>query len=179
MADFTYNLDPVDHITVGTVGPPGQRVFYMQARRDRQLLTLLAEKEQIRALSEAIDHLLEELTEKNPLLSTTDDMLITNMSLEEPIEPMFRVAQMGLGYDNDRDMIVLVVQGASGEEEGDTILARFSANRSQIRTLGLHAQKVVASGRPVCRGCGRPVNPEGNFCPERNGHGPCWGKFDP
>ncbi len=192
MAEFTYNFDTVTRITAGAVGEPGQRVFYIQARRGTRLLSLLAEKEQVRALSDAIEHLLDELAEKNPLLSTSDDMLVTDMSLEEPIEPEFRVAQMGLGYDADRDMVILVIQGqdenASEAEEsqespqspepeseakqGNGLLARLSATRPQMRALSVHATRVVAAGRPICGNCGRPMDLSGHFCPERNGHGP-------
>jgi len=172
MAEFTYDLEAVQRITAGAVGPPGNRVFYVQARRGNRVISLLAEKEQVRALAEAIAQLLDDLAEKNPGLSTTDDILVTNMSLEEPLEPEFRIGQMGLGYDNDRDMVVLVIQGMTEETSEDTATARFSATRMQMRALSVHAAHVVAAGRPICGNCGRPIDPSGHFCPQRNGHGP-------
>lgn len=172
MAEFTYDLEAVQRITAGAVGQPGQRVFYVQARRGNRLISLLAEKEQIRALADAVAQLLDDLAERNPGLSTSDDILVTNMSLEEPLEPEFRVGQMGLGYDNERDMVVLVIQGATEEEGQDPSTARFSATRMQMRALSSHAARVVAAGRPICGNCGRPIDPSGHFCPQRNGHGP-------
>jgi uncharacterized repeat protein (TIGR03847 family) len=172
MAEFTYDLEAVQRITAGAVGQPGNRVFYVQARRGNRMISLLAEKEQVRALAEAITQLLDDLAEKNPGLSTTDDILVTNMSLEEPLEPEFRIGQMGLGYDNERDMVVLVIQGMTEETSEDTATARFSATRMQMRALSVHAAHVVAAGRPICGNCGRPIDPSGHFCPQRNGHGP-------
>lgn len=172
MAEFTYDLEAVQRITAGAVGQPGNRVFYVQARRGNRMISLLAEKEQVRALAEAIAQLLDDLAEKNPGLSTTDDILVTNMSLEEPLEPEFRIGQMGLGYDNERDMVVLVIQGMAEETSDDTATARFSATRMQMRALSVHAAHVVAAGRPICGNCGRPIDPSGHFCPQRNGHGP-------
>jgi uncharacterized repeat protein (TIGR03847 family) len=173
MSEFTFDLDAVQRLTAGAVGPKGQRVFYVQARRGNRLISLLAEKEQVRALAEAIDRLLENLAEKNPSLSTSDDMLIADMSLEQPLEPEFRAGQMGLGYDAERDLVVLVIQGIADNEESDEPLtARFSATRLQMRALSAHAAAVVASGRPICGNCGRPIDPSGHFCPQRNGHGP-------
>lgn len=172
MAEFNYNLDSVQRITAGAVGPPGQRVFYVQARRGTQVLSLLAEKEQVRALADAVERLLDELAEKNPLLSTSDDLLVMDMSLEEPLEPEFRIAQMGLGYDAERDLVVLVVQGAPDIEGENGVLARLVASRPQMRALSTHAARVVAAGRPICGNCGRPMDAAGHFCPERNGHGP-------
>lgn len=172
MSEFTYDLDAVTRITAGAVGPRGQRVFYVQARRSSRLISLVAEKEQVRALADAIARLLDSLAEKNPRLATSDDMLVTDMSLEEPLEPEFRVAQMGLGYDAERDLVVLLVQGMLESEEGDAPSARFSASRPQMRALSVHAFQVVAAGRPICGNCGRPIDAAGHFCPQRNGHGP-------
>jgi uncharacterized repeat protein (TIGR03847 family) len=166
---FTYDLDPVTRITTNAVGQPGQRVFYLQARRGREVVSLLAEKEQVRALAQAIEKLMEELSEKNPLLSTSDDMLlVSDMSLEEPIEPQFRIAQMGIGYDAERDMIILIVQGVRDEEGSDAPTARFGASRQQMRALSAHASSVVARGRRICGNCGRPIDPSGHFCPQMN-----------
>ncbi len=173
MSEFTFDLDSVQRLTVGAVGPRGQRVFYVQARRGSRLISLIAEKEQIRALAEAISRLLDGLAEKNPRLATSDDLLITDMSLEAPLEPAFRVGQMGLGYDAERDVVVLLIQGAGEDAEGEaTQTARLSASRPQMRALASQASHVVAAGRPICGNCGRPIDPAGHFCPQRNGHGP-------
>lgn len=173
MAEFHIDLEAVQRLTAGAVGPRGQRVFYVQVRRGNRLITLLAEKEQVRALAEAVSRLLDSLAEKNPRLTTSDDMLITDMSLEEPIEPEFRIGQMGLGYDAERDMVILLVQSLADEDD-EPLRARFSASRPQMRALSSHAAQVVAAGRPICGNCGRPIDPSGHFCPQRNGHGPIY-----
>ncbi len=172
MAEFTFDLEAVQRITAGAVGNPGQRVFYVQARRGNRLISLLAEKEQIRALADAVSQFLDDLAEKNPGLSTADDILVTNMGLEEPLEPEFRIGQMGLGYDHQRDMVILVIQSMVDEPDETPVTARFSATRMQMRALSVHAAQVVAAGRPICGNCGRPIDPGGHFCPQRNGHGP-------
>jgi len=169
MPEFTYDLDPVTRITAHAVGEPGRRVFYLQARRDRDLVSLIAEKEQISALSQAVNQLLEDLTEKNPLLSSADDLVLaSDMSLEEPLEPKFRIAQMGIGYDAERDMIILVMQGVQEDEGEAAPTARFSATRQQMRAVSEHAAQVVAQGRKICGNCGRPIDPTGHFCPQMN-----------
>ncbi|NNJ10773.1 DUF3090 family protein [Chloroflexales bacterium ZM16-3] len=173
MSEFNIDLEAVQRLTAGSVGPRGQRVFYVQVRRGNRLITLIAEKEQVRALADAVARLLDSLAEKNPRLTTSDDMLITDMSLEEPIEPEFRIGQMGLGYDTERDMVILLVQSAA-EDGDDPLRARFSASRPQMRALSSHAAQVVAAGRPICGNCGRPIDPSGHFCPQRNGHGPIY-----
>ncbi|WP_129626358.1 DUF3090 family protein [Candidatus Oscillochloris fontis] len=171
MSDFHIDLDAVQRLTTGAVGPRGQRFFYMQIRRGSRLITMLAEKEQVRALADAVARLLDNLAEKNPRLITADDMLITDMSLEEPLEPEFRIGQMGLGYDTERDMVILLLQSVAEEDE-EPLRARIAASRPQMRALSSHAAQVVAAGRPICGNCGRPIDPSGHFCPQRNGHGP-------
>jgi uncharacterized repeat protein (TIGR03847 family) len=54
------NLDvnPVSVVTVGTVGEPGQRVFYLQARHGLTTVTIETEKEQVRALALGIHNFL-------------------------------------------------------------------------------------------------------------------------
>lgn len=167
MDEFTYDLDQVTRITASAIGKPGERVFYLQARRGREIISLIAEKEQVRALAQHVDQFLEELTEKNPLLSSPDDfMLISDMSLEEPLESRFRIAQMGLKHDAERDLIILIIQGL--DEEGETPTARFSASREQMKALSQHALQVVSKGRKICGNCARPIDPEGHFCPRMN-----------
>jgi uncharacterized repeat protein (TIGR03847 family) len=148
-------LNPVDFITVGTIGPKGQRIFHLQGGKDKQLVSLVIEKEQAWALSEAIREMLEDLDERHPDVEQVDavDLSKLDMELREPIEPVFRVAQMGLGYDEDRDMVVLVAQElVATEEEIDPNLAdpgivRMWCSRDQMRTLSAYTLEVVQAGR--------------------------------
>ena len=172
MAEFNYDLDPVDRITVGAVGQPGQRTFYLQARSRRELLSLVLEKEQVGALGTALEQLLENLAEKNPLLSTTEDLIaVSNMDLEEPVEEGFRIGQLGLGYDEGRDLLVIIAQEAGSGEEGEELeTARFTFSRDQGRAMAHHGAELMARGRPRCPQCGEPMNPEGHLCVKKNGH---------
>jgi uncharacterized repeat protein (TIGR03847 family) len=168
MAKFTYDLDPVTRITANAVGEPGRRVFWLQARRGRELVSLIAEKEQIRALAEAIDRVIEDVTTQDPLLTASDDLLLaSDMSLEMPLDARFRIAQMGIGYDSERDMVVLILQGTR-DADGQTPTARFAATRQQMRALSEHAAAVISRGRRICGNCGRPIDAAGHFCPQRN-----------
>lgn len=165
-------LNPVYRITADAVGEPGSRTFYVQARKSATLVTLLVEKEQVRALAEAARQMLEELKAKYP--NGANYMQIQmDMSLEEPLTPDFRVGQMGLGYDEDHDLIVIVARELAPEDVGEdeVSVARFFCSRAQIDALHQHALDVVARGRPVCPLCGRPIDKEGaHFCPRSNGH---------
>ena len=172
MAGEVIEMHPVSRITIDAVGPPGQRVFLLQAGQGSQIVTLKLEKEQAQVLAHSIDQLLEEVSERFPRqISKMEEPLASELMLREPVEPLFAVGQMGLGYDEAEDALVLVVQELTTEEEADTArIARFWASRGQMQAISRHALDVVASGRPICPLCNRPIDPEGHFCPKRNGH---------
>jgi uncharacterized repeat protein (TIGR03847 family) len=163
MPNLEIELNPFDFITVGTVGPKGQRVFHLQAAKDGQLVSLTIEKEQAWALSEAIKELLSDLDERYPADVTGSLSAAGDMDLREPIEPMFRVAQMGLGYDEDRNLIVLVAQElVILEEDADPDIVepgivRMWCSRAQMSALSDQAQTSVQAGRPDPKLNGRLV----------------------
>lgn len=164
----SFELDPVTKLTTGAVGEPGQRIFYLQARAGEQLVTLLAEKEQIRALALSIEQMLAAL----PDLEDEPEPEVGDLSLEEPLLPEWRVGPMALHYDSDRDFIVVIASELIEEEEGapDPATARFAATRAQALALAEHAERVVEAGRPRCRFCGFPMDASGHVCPAMNGH---------
>lgn len=165
------DYNPVSRITIDAVGPPGQRVFLLQASQGRSTITLKLEKEQARALAASIIELLEDLDDKYPRpQSKLDEPLSSDLMLQEPLEPTFVIGQIGLGYERSQDLVVLVVQEAQSEEEQDLATARFWANRAQMEAMSDHALEVVEQGRPICPLCNSPMDPEGHFCPRSNGH---------
>lgn len=165
-------LNPVSHMTIGTVGPPGQRIFYLQGSRGIQTISLVIEKEQAIVLANSFNALLEELEKRYPRPSTKiDDTVWLDMRLREPVEPLFRVGNMGVGYNEDSDQVVLVTYELVPEdEEIEPDVVSFWATRTQIKTVIQHVAEVVRAGRPICGNCGRPIDPDGHFCPNRNGH---------
>jgi uncharacterized repeat protein (TIGR03847 family) len=163
-------LNPTSHITVGTVGEPGQRTFYLQGSRGTQTVSLIIEKEQAAMLSNSLDSFLKELAQNYPVEPVeTDDAIFRDMRLRQPLEALFRVGNMGLGYNEDEDQVVVVAYELVGEEEEPNVVS-FWVSREQVKALAKHAAEVVAAGRPICGNCGRPIDADGHFCPQRNGH---------
>lgn len=152
MENREIEIDPVDFVTIGTVGPKGRRVFHLQAGQGSRLITLTIEKQQAQALSEAVEEMLEDLNQKNPGLPEADVNLSRwNMNLRDPIDPLFRVAQMGLGYDEERNLVVLVAQELVVTEEEniepEPQIVRLWATREQMRAVSVHTQQVIRQGR--------------------------------
>jgi uncharacterized repeat protein (TIGR03847 family) len=164
---------PVNQITTGAIGPPGKRVFYLQARKDDEVVTLIIEKIQIQSLAIGVENFLKELTKEKPdLPPASADYEEDEMALETPIDPIFRTGQIGIGYDEESDLIVIVAREIPTDEinaeEGGMV--RFWATRSQTLALSRYGLELASRGRPICPHCGEPIDPEGHFCPKRNGH---------
>lgn len=168
-ANLLYDLNPITRVMTGAMGEPGHRVFYLQARQGTLLVTLQAEKEQITSLSSGINEMLEKLGKR---AEGEEPSSPYDIALEQPLEPLFHIGQLGLGFDKEHDLLVIVAYEASAEQDPESVnYVRFWGTRDQMRALARHAAEVVAGGRPICVLCGKPIDPEGHFCPRRNGHG--------
>jgi uncharacterized repeat protein (TIGR03847 family) len=187
----SFDFEAPDHFTAGTIGPPGQRVFYLQARQDARLVTLKVEKGQVAGLADYLEKLLGQL--KGQARSGAREEPV---ELLEPIAPAWDVASLGVGYDESADRIVVVAsEGAPEEEDEDEdseaeaaaeptpaeaegeeddkeepASARFAISRTQAAAFVERARELMKAGRPICPLCSMPKDPEGHVCPRMNGH---------
>lgn len=173
MPRFEIDVDPVDHITADAIGKPGQRVFYIQAWQEQRTITVLIEKIQLQSLSIGVEQFLAEIHRQTPdLKDAPGDYIESQMRINPPVEPLFRVGEVGLGYERERDRIVLQTRELLPEDQTPESAAviRFWCTREQIRKMAHWGAEVVSRGRPLCPQCGAPMEPEGHFCPKKNGH---------
>jgi uncharacterized repeat protein (TIGR03847 family) len=177
------DLERVDRITAGAVGEPGERTFYLQARTGTELVTLMLEKQQVELLSASILDILSRVGKE-----TEEGPAEEELELEEPLEPVWRVGRLSIGYEEERDRMVLELEELvpeeededegeeGGEQEGvmpelpEPDRIRMWATREQMLALSRHGAAVAAAGRPRCEFCGNPIDPEGHTCPAMNGH---------
>jgi len=163
-------VNPVTHLTIGAIGEPGHRTFYLQGRQSSQTITLIIEKQQASMLVSSFSSLLQELAEKHiPLTQESQEPVWRDMRLQEPVQSLFRVGNMGVGYNEDSDQVVLVAYELV-EEGTEPNAVSFWASRPLIEALAKHTEEVVKAGRPLCGNCGAPIDADGHFCPQRNGH---------
>ncbi|MBO0731709.1 MAG: DUF3090 family protein, partial [Acidimicrobiaceae bacterium] len=160
----SFDLPEADWTTVGTVGPPGQRTFYLQARQEGRVVTLKLEKQQVAALSTLLAELLADLAATPEV---PDD---EQLELVDPVEAEWTVGGMQLAYDEDADRVVLLAEEASDNEDDPTAVGRLSISRAFAAALARRGEELVASGRPACPLCGYPMDPAGHSCPRTNGH---------
>lgn len=157
----SFELRDPDVFTAGAVGEPGGRVFFMQVRDDELVVTVRCEKQQVLALAEYFGGLLEDL-EPAPYGVARGDL-----ELVEPVQEIWTVGPIGVAYDEPADRIVVVLEELV-EEGQESASVRVSLNRAQTAAFALHARKLAAAGRPLCRFCGLPLDPEGHGCPKMN-----------
>ena len=162
----SFDFKAPDFFTAGAVGRPGQRVFHLQAGEAGVLATLKVEKEQVGALAEYLGALLA----KFPAAA---EAAPGDLALREPIAPAWAVGQLGVAYDEAIDRIVIAAEELQDDEAtGDAATARFHLAREQAAAFVERARALIKAGRPACRICGRPINPDGHVCAGSNGHGP-------
>ncbi|MBI3429431.1 MAG: DUF3090 family protein [Actinobacteria bacterium] len=180
MARLVITYDPAERFIVGTVGEPGERSFFIQAREGKRLTSVLIEKAQVVAIVERLDLLLRELKRIDPNLeigtSSRDDE-----PLEQPIVEEFRVGLITLSWMSDRELVSIELHATS---EGDEVEeAPFSEDpenapdmlhvlltADQTQSFVKRAMTVVGAGRPPCPFCGLPLDPRGHVCPRANGY---------
>jgi uncharacterized repeat protein (TIGR03847 family) len=173
-SNYAFDLDPASFVTVGAQGPPGQRAFFLQGAQGSLVVSILMEKQQAAALASGFSRLLANIEDSHPGVLETLEPVEGNLELLTPIEPSFRAGQIGIGVDDERQRVVVVVHEVSLEDDPDTETesqaARFVLSYEQTLALVERIPLVVEKGRPICPACGEPMEPEGHSCPRRNGH---------
>jgi uncharacterized repeat protein (TIGR03847 family) len=187
----SFELPEADWATVGAVGPPGGRTFFLQARQDNQLVTLKLEKQQVAALA----HFLAEILADLPIGGTGP---APPSDLVEPALAEWAVGGLVLSYDAPADRVVILAEEIGLAEEvrigpddpldpatadpavdpggdaadSDLGVARIGITPATAAAIARRGEELVQAGRPACGLCGRPMNPEGHSCPRTNGHRP-------
>ena len=180
-------LDDVDSLGAGAVGQPGSRAFYIQARTERAQLTVLVEKEQIALLAAEAVAFLDRIADDYPEIPI--EVPAAQAELHEPVVPLFRARLIGLGFDPERELVLLELRERAADEDDEDVdeddddeamasgvvegaeegyVARIYASRAQVRAMAAHGAQVVAAGRPLCPLCDQPMDPAGHRCPRWN-----------
>ena len=158
------DLDPLESLAVGTVGPPGRRRFFLQARGGGQVLTLGCEKVQVQALVERIREALE-------AQGITGEAAAPGAGPKEPLEADWEVAELGVGFHEPTERFVIVVREGGDPESDPASLTtvRMWATSDRLRAFAAQADAVLEQGRQPCPRCGLPMDPAGHPCPMSNG----------
>lgn len=180
MSPRIFLFDPVERFVVGTVGVPGERTFFIQARTGSRLVSVALEKAQVAAIADRVLQILREIRLSEPL-TVFEKTNYDDQPLETPIDEEFRVGVIGLAYVSDRRLIEIDLQEIAESESTDDELLEIDTSSDQeilrvLMSLGYaesfakRANSVVAAGRAPCPFCGGPIDPSGHLCPRANGY---------
>jgi uncharacterized repeat protein (TIGR03847 family) len=189
MTHQVYAFEPPERFVAGTVGPPGERTFFLQARGGGRLVSVALEKVQVALLAEKLEELLTEAHRRFGVeLPEAPTEVSDNEPLDTPVDEEFRVGTLGLAFDVDTATVVIEAIAAGegeaeepveepvdedeDEEEVDEDLDRLRVRLTPQATRAFieRARRVVAAGRPPCPLCGQPLDPKGHLCPRHNGY---------
>jgi uncharacterized repeat protein (TIGR03847 family) len=182
-------FDTPDRFVAGTVGEPGNRTFYLQARDGSRIVSVAVEKVQVAVLAQRLGDLLDELERRGiEGAEDSDDVSGDARPLDEPINEAFRAGVLSLGWDTGDDLVLLeareITEADETDEDEDEETAAFEDDDSEdgpdllrVRVTAAYARefiagavRILAAGRPPCPLCGQPLDPQGHLCPRRNGH---------
>ena len=181
MPPVVHSFDPPERFVAGTVGEPGARTFFLQARTGPRVVSVALEKQQVAVLAERVDELLDEVMARTD--TTVPAMapfaLEDNDPLEQPIVEEFRAGTMTLAWAGEDERVVIEIFPAGfdaldpesdeePEEEPEELL-RVSLKPAHARAFAKRASRVVDAGRPTCPFCGNPIDPAGHLCVRANG----------
>jgi uncharacterized repeat protein (TIGR03847 family) len=111
-------FDPPDRFVAGTVGRPGQRTFFLQARKAGQVVSVVLEKVQVAALAERLDALLDELESHGIAVASVPEVpTLDSEPLDEPINEAFRATTLTLGWDSDAGRVLVEARADPVEVE--------------------------------------------------------------
>jgi len=167
----------------GTVGPAGERTFFLQATQGQRIVSVALEKLQVQVLAERMGAMLDELHRRGVEAASEASLGDDERSLDEPLREEFRVGTIAISWDEDDEVLMVEARAQTEEEEEDEDalevddddedgpdLVRVRLVPALARGFVERAARVVAGGRPPCPFCGQPLDPHGHLCPRRNGY---------
>ncbi|WP_022871058.1 DUF3090 domain-containing protein [Yaniella halotolerans] len=176
MPTTTHEFNWPDRVVIGTIGKPGERAFYLQARSGAELASIALEKQHAALVAEMFDEMLDELStlEGNPhsVPSHTPVEIVDNEPLEGVVE-LFQVGSMNLGWDPTVAQVVLEAhafrdadteEGLPQQEPNADEVLRVRMPVGMARAFAKRTHEIVAAGRPICSSCGHPMDPDGHTC---------------
>src|SRR5574341_2428276 len=108
-------LEQVEALAAGAVGAPGQREFFIQARTASTQLTVLVEKEQVALLAAEAITFLDRIADDFP----EQEVETRKEDLREPTVPQFRARLIGLGFDPERELVLIELRERSTDDDDD------------------------------------------------------------
>jgi uncharacterized repeat protein (TIGR03847 family) len=181
MSPIVYEFNPVERFVAGTVGAPGERTFFIQARTGSRVVSVVVDKSQVVALGERTKIMLREIKKSDPTIFVKA-VDVDDAPLEQPIFEEFRAGVIAMAWDAENSVIVYELREitSSDDKEDEEIifdesdlsadLLRVHVSPSQAAAFAKRCLSLANAGRMPCPFCGIPIDPNGHLCPRSNGY---------
>jgi uncharacterized repeat protein (TIGR03847 family) len=165
-----HEISGPDRFVVGTVGAPGERAFFVQAKKDRNVFSVAIEKDQVRAIVARLEIIIAEIKRANPF-EVVDIPAVDDAPLDSPVDAMFVTGAISISWDNEIKAIKFEFFEESNEaDDPDDQVLSLSVNLGTAQSFALRSKAVVNAGRLPCPFCSIPIDPRGHLCPRANGY---------
>ena len=159
-----------ERCVAGTIGEPGERAFFIQARNNARVISVALEKAQVQAIANRLELIVAEVKKSNPLISV-ESFPQDDAPLETPVDEEFQVGSISLGW-NELDQLLSFelyeLEDDEHDEEGQVLEINFSLGMAVA--FAQRSKALVNAGRLPCPFCGIPIDPRGHLCPRANGY---------
>lgn len=166
---MSFVFESVERFIAGTVGEPGERAFFIQARNGGRLVTVALEKAQVAALTERLEIVIKDLS-KNGFSLVIERMPRDNAALELPIDAEFDVGAISMAWDEEaKSMSIELFEMQSDQSQAENSLT-VSINLGMCAGFVQRCKALLRAGRLPCPFCGMPIDPQSHLCPRANGY---------
>lgn len=165
-----YEIFTPDRFIVGTVGAPGERAFYIQARKEKQIFSVAIEKDQVRAILARLEIIIAGIKRANPF-EIIQSFSIDDQPLDSPVDALFVTGAISISWDDQvKSVNFEFYEATSQDEEVEDEVLSISVTLGAAQSFLQRSKAVVNAGRIPCPFCSIPIDPRGHLCPRANGY---------
>ncbi len=166
---MSFLFNSVERFVAGTVGQPGDRAFFLQARDGNRLVTVAIEKLQVAALTERLEIMINSFRKSDVSIQLLSNE-IDDGPLELPIESEFEVGSISISWDDSRRLMSIELLEIATEEIETLNSLKVQLSISMCNAFIKRSKALIGAGRLPCPFCGMPIDPQGHLCPRANGY---------
>ena len=154
----------------GTIGQPGERAFFIQARDKGRVISVAVEKAQVQAIANRLELITAEVRKGNPLISVTT-LPVDDAPLDTPVDEEFQVGAISLAWNDLEQLLTFeLYELEEDEQEAQGQVLELNLSLGMAIAFVQRSKAVVSAGRLPCPFCAIPIDPRGHLCPRANGY---------
>ena len=159
-----------ERCVAGTIGQPGERAFFIQAREKGRVVSVAIEKAQVQAIANRLELIITEVRKSNPLIPVVT-LPVDDAPLDTPVDEEFQVGAISLAWNDLEQLITFeLYELEDDEQEADGQVLEINFSLGMAIAFAQRSKALVNAGRLPCPFCAIPIDPRGHLCPRANGY---------